>query len=214
MIEHKTVSLADQVFEQLETDILSGEFSRGDILTENKLCEKLGVSRTPIREALRRLEQENLIKVTGKGISVLGITEKDLEDIFLIRQNIEGLAAAFAAKNCSSEDLKELESVLELQEFYLEKHNAEQIKVMDNKFHETLYKLSGSLVFYNTLLPLHIKVQKYRKASVQRSSRATESVAEHKRILDAVKSGNHELAKAVTEEHVKNAYNHIIGKDK
>ncbi len=213
MIEHKTVSLADQVFEQLETDILSGEFARGDILTETKLCDKLGVSRTPIREALRRLEQENLIKVTGKGICVLGITEKDLEDIFLIRQNIEGLAAALAAENCSQEDLKELESVLELQEFYLEKHNAEQIKVMDNKFHETLYKLSGSVVFYNTLLPLHIKVQKYRKASVQRKSRAMESVAEHKQIFDAVKSGNRELAKTVTEQHVKNAYEHIIGKE-
>ena len=213
MIEHKTVSLADQVFEKLETDILSGEFARGDILTENKLCEKLGVSRTPIREALRRLEQENLIKVTGKGICVLGITEKDLKDIFLIRQNIEGLAASLAAENCSEEDLQELESVLELQEFYLEKHNAEQIKVMDNKFHETLYKLSGSLVFYNTLFPLHIKVQKYRKASVQRASRALESVAEHKKILQAVKSRDNKLAKFVAEQHVKNAYEHIIGKD-
>ena len=58
-MEHKTVSLADQVFEHLETDILSGKYQRGDVLTENRLCEILGVSRTPIREALRRLQQEH-----------------------------------------------------------------------------------------------------------------------------------------------------------
>ena len=72
-MEHKTVSLADQVFEHLETDILGGKYQRGDILTENKLSETLGVSRTPIREALRRLQQENLIVETGKGSLVLGI---------------------------------------------------------------------------------------------------------------------------------------------
>ena len=89
MIEHKSVSLADQVFEHLETDILSGKYLRGDILTENRLCAELGVSRTPIREALRRLEQEHLIEESGKGSLVIGITEKDLEDIFLIRERLE-----------------------------------------------------------------------------------------------------------------------------
>lgn len=74
MIEHKTVSLADQVFEHLETDILSGKYQRGEVLTESKLSLELGVSRTPIREALRRLEQEHIIEESGKGAVVLGIT--------------------------------------------------------------------------------------------------------------------------------------------
>ena len=97
MLDHRTISLADQIFEQLETDILSGKYVRGDVLTESKLCEQLGVSRTPIREALRRLEQENLIKETSKGCVVIGITEKDLDDIFIVREQLEGLAASFAA---------------------------------------------------------------------------------------------------------------------
>ena len=71
MIQHKTVSLADQVFERMETDILSGKYQRGEILTESKLSAELGVSRTPIREALRRLEQEHIIEETGKGSLVL-----------------------------------------------------------------------------------------------------------------------------------------------
>ena len=83
MLDHKTVSLADQVFEHLETDILSGKYGRGEILTESKLSAELGVSRTPIREALRRLEQEHIIEETGKGSVVIGITDKDLEDIYL-----------------------------------------------------------------------------------------------------------------------------------
>ena len=213
MIEHKTVSLADQVFEHLETDILSGKYVRGDVLTESKLCEQLGVSRTPIREALRRLEQENLIKETAKGCLVIGITEKDLDDIFIVREQLEGLAASFAASNFNEEEIEKLKSVLELQEFYLQKHDAEQIKVMDNRFHETLYSLSGSVVFYNILLSLHKKVQKYRKASIQSKSRATESVAEHRKIFDAIVAKDAKLAEQYAAEHVKNAYNHIIGKD-
>ncbi len=212
-MEHKTVSLADQVFEQLETDILGGKYQRGDILTENKLCEILGVSRTPIREALRRLQQENLIVETGKGSLVLGIGEKDLYDIYLIREQLEGLVASMAAETASEEDINELKSALELQEFYLEKQNPEQIRIMDNKFHEILYKISGSHVFYNTLLPLHKKVQKYRKVSVQSRSRASESVAEHKEILNAIINHDGALAMKYTSLHVKNAYNHIAGKD-
>ncbi len=213
MIDHKNISLADQVYEVLETDILGGKYVRGDILTESKLCEQLGVSRTPIREALRRLEQENLIKETGKGSLVIGITEKDLDDIFIVREQLEGLAASFAASNFNDEEIEKLKSVLELQEFYLQKHDAEQIKVMDNRFHETLYSLSGSVIFYNILLSLHKKVQKFRKASIQSKSRATESVAEHRKIFDAIVAKDAKLAEQYASEHVKNAYNHIIGKD-
>ena len=90
MTEFKSISLATQVFEKLEEDIITGVYPKGEILTELKLVEQLGVSRTPIREALRRLEQERLIADTGKGSVVLGITEEDLLDIMNIRQRIEG----------------------------------------------------------------------------------------------------------------------------
>ncbi len=209
MIEHKTVSLADQVFEHLENDILSGKYQRGELLTESKLSSELGVSRTPIREALRRLEQEHLIEESGKGSMVIGITEKDLEDIFLIREQIEGLAASLAAKNCTEEQLKELREVLELQEFYLAKQDPEHIKHMDNRFHATLYKLSGSMAFYDTLVPLHKKVQKYRKAAVEKPSRALESVKEHRMIFDAIAAGDAEKAMKYSKEHVLKAHAHI-----
>ena len=213
MIEHKTISLADQVFDHLENDILSGKYQRGEILTESKLSAELGVSRTPIREALRRLEQEHIIEESGKGSVVIGITEKDLEDIFMIRKSLECQVAALAAKNRTEEQLKQLREALEFQEFYLNKKDPDQIKLMDSRFHETLYKLSGSTAFYDTLVPLHKKIQKYRRASVTNSSRAEASVAEHRKIYEAIESKNTALAAKYASEHVENAYKHIMRKD-
>lgn len=213
MMEHKTVSLADQVFEHLETDILSGKYSRGEILTESKLSAELGVSRTPIREALRRLEQEHIIEESGKGSVVIGITENDLVDIFLIREKLECMAASLAAERCTEAQLAELKETLEFQEFYLSKQDAEHIKTMDNKFHKTLYKLTGSMTFFDTLVPLHKKIQKYRRASVESKSRAAASVEEHRKIYEAIAAKDGKLASKYAKEHVENAYNHIMGRD-
>lgn len=210
MIEHKTVSLADQVFEQLETDILCGKYQRGDILTEAKLSAELVVSRTPIREALRRLSQEHLIEDGSKGSVVVGIGEKDLTDIYTVRTQIEPLAAMAAAKCRTDEDLQVLKETLDLQEFYLKKQDADRIKAMDSKFHETLYKMSGSTVFYDVLTPLHKKVQKYRRVSVSNTGRAEASVKEHTAIYEAIANGDGDKAALLMKEHVGNAYTNIL----
>ena len=118
MADFKSVSLADQVFDKLENDIIVGIYPRGEVLTELKLVEQLGVSRTPIREALRRLEQERLIAESGKGSIVLGITEDDLLDIMNIRESVEGLAAYYATVNITEEGRADLMHIVDLQDFY------------------------------------------------------------------------------------------------
>ena len=213
MIEHKTISLADQVFEHLETDILSGKYQKGENLTESKLSLELGVSRTPIREALRRLEQEHLIEEAPKGMVVVGISDKDLADIFEIRAALEGKAAFLAAKNYTQEQMNVVREALEFQEFYLGKQDADRIKSMDSRFHETIYKMSGSTIFYDVLMPLHKKILKYRKASVSDSSRAAASVAEHRAIYEAILSRDGDLASRLVSEHLENAYKHISKKE-
>ncbi len=213
MIEHKTISLADQVFEHLETDILSGKYSKGETLTESKLSVELGVSRTPIREALRRLEQEHLIEEAPKGIVVVGISEKDLDDIFTVRLKLEGEAAAMAAQNYTDEQLAVVREALEFQEFYLDKNDPDRIKTMDSRFHETIYKMSGSTVLYDVLEPLHKKILKYRRASVSNVSRAEASVAEHRAIYEALVVRDSELASKLVIEHLNNAYQHICKKE-
>ena len=138
MLEHKTVSLAEQVFDRLENDILTGKYQRGEVLTELKLVSDLGVSRTPVREALHRLEQEHVIEITSKGILILGVTEQDLKDIFAIRLRIEGLASYCATESMTAEQLAELKETLELQEFYVAKQDPERIKTMYSKFHQLI----------------------------------------------------------------------------
>ena len=213
MIEHKTVSLADQVFEHLETDILSGKYQRGEILTESKLSLELGVSRTPIREALRRLEQEHIIEESGKGAVVLGITEKDMDDIFLIRRQLEALAAGLAVEKCTDEEIEKLKEIVDLQEFYMEKGDPEKIKQMDNNFHGLIYQVCDSTIFHDVLVPLHKKIQKYRKNAVKSSSRAHASVAEHRAIYEAIAARDKALTEQRVVQHVENAYNHIKRKD-
>ncbi len=210
MLEHKNYSLADQVFEALETQILCGQYARGEVLTELKLCEEMGVSRTPIREALRRLQQEHLLEDTGKGLKVLGITPADISDIMEVRLQIESLAAARAAERITDEELKNLEETVDLQEFYLTKKDSDHIKAMDSKFHELIYLYSGSNVFYDTLTPLHNKAQRYRKVSVENRSRAKESVQEHRAIYEALASRNPKLAAEKMQEHTKNAKKHVL----
>ena len=212
MLEHKTISLAEQVFERLENDILVGKYQRGEVLTELKLVTDLGVSRTPVREALHRLEQEHIIEITPKGILILGVTEQDLKDIFAIRKRIEGLASAFAAQNMTEEQLAELKEALELQEFYVNKQDPEHIKTMDSRFHKLIYRYCGSAALNDTLLPLHKKVQKYRRASVEDKSRAKQSLSEHRAIFEAIAAKNAALAEKCTTEHIANAAEHILNK--
>lgn len=214
MLEHKTLSLAEQVFERLETDILCGTYQRGEMLTELKLVNDLGVSRTPIREALRRLEQEHLIEISTKGILVLGVTEKDLADIYAIRLLIEGMASREATLHITDEELNELRETLELQEFYVTKKNAESIRGMDSKFHRLIYRFSGSSVLYDTLLPLHNKTQKYRKKSVENESRAAQSASEHRAIYEAIAAKDADLAEKLTVEHIENARIHMQKRSK
>ena len=210
MMEHRTISLADQVFERLEREILTGKYPRGEVLTEVGLCTDLGVSRTPVREALRRLEQEHIVEMSGKGIVVLGVTQEDLVDIYDIRARIEGRAAALAAKNATDEQIEELKEAVDLQEFYMTKKDPDHIKAMDSRFHELIYRFSGSAVFYDTLMPLHKKTQKYRKASVENSTRAAHSVEEHRAVLEAVIARDAAAAEAAMNAHVENAKNHIM----
>lgn len=210
MAEFKSISLATQVFEKLEEDIITGVYPRGEILTELKLVEQLGVSRTPIREALRRLEQERLIAESGKGSVVLGITMEDLVDIMDIRQRIEGLAAYYATKNLTSEGREELRQISELQDFYFEKQDIDNLRKMDDKFHDAIYQLSDRPVLRDTLVPLHRKSQRYRRISIEDKSRLARSIQEHKAIYNAIISGNADRAAQLITEHIASAEKNMI----
>ena len=210
MREFKTASLAAQVFEKLENDIIQGVYPKGEILTELKLVDQLGVSRTPIREALRRLEQERLIADTGKGSVVLGITEEDLMDIMNIRQRIEGLAAYYATVNMTPEGREELAHIVDLQDFYFSKRDAENLRKVDDRFHDLICTLSERAVIMDTLIPRHRKTRRYRRIAMEDWNRSTQTTKEHRAMYEAIVSGNAELAMELTTRHIANAKEHMI----
>lgn len=210
MLTHKNTSLADQVFEKMERDILCGRYPIGEILTEMRLSEELGVSRTPVREALRRLAHEHIVKETGKGSIVVGITKDDICDIYDIRVRIEGLAVRKAIANMTPERLKELKDTLDMQEFYVLKDNHEYLRNMDSQFHALIYEYSESNTFNEVLSILHKKTMKYRRVSLGSPDRAKKSLGEHKAILDAIAAGDADLAEELSIRHIENARANIM----
>ena len=210
MQEFKSVSLADQVFEKLENDIIHGVYPRGEILTELKLVEQLGVSRTPIREALRRLEHERLIKDSGKGSIVLGITLEDLIDIMNIRQQIEGLAAYYTVLNITPDELAELQRISELQDFYYAKGDSEHLRQVDDEFHSLICRLSRRAVLIDTLIPLHRKTRRYRRIAMEDRNRSAKTMKEHRAMYEAIISGDANLAMELTTQHIANAKIHML----
>jgi len=203
------ISIADQVFDELEQRILSGVYNRDGILTEIRLSEELGVSRTPIREALRRLEQEHLIESTSKGARVIGISREDIADIREIRLRLEGLASRWAAERADAEGLRRLLETVELQEFYTAKRDPDSLKNIDSRFHQTIYILSGSNSIRDVLQPLHRKLLKYRKVSLGEPLRAQQSLAEHRAIYEAIAAHDGDSAERLTVLHVKKAHDAI-----
>ena len=212
-MDYKTVSLSDQVFEHLEANILSGKYQRGEIITELQLCSELGVSRTPIREALRRLFQEHLVEDTPKGTMVLGITPKDYRDMSEIRLRIEELAVKGFVKHADEESMKALKEAVDFQEFYLSREDVDQLKALDGRFHEIIYAGCGSMILKDTLSPLHKKIQQYRRNAIREPGRAAHSVREHREILEAIQARDADLAAERMLQHILNAMDRALSKE-
>ena len=206
----KITSLADIVYEQVERDILSGAYQRGDTLTELKLSEQMQVSRTPVREALRRLEQDDLVESRGKSIVVVGITQDDLIDILEVRSRLEGLVTARCCRRITREELNELDEIVTLQEFYVARELPDKIVESDSRFHEAIYAACGSRTFEKQLTALNKKLQRFRQMSVSLSVRAKASVAEHRDIFNALAAGDESLAEELAVLHVDRVRTNIL----
>ena len=210
MIEYKNVSLADKVYETLEFNILSGKYPIGDIISEKKLSEELGVSRTPIREAMTRLFHENLIKETKSGTVVVGVTVKDVKDLFEVKRRIETIVIRRAIENITESELSRLKDNLDQQEFYAQKNEPVKVRDLDTEFHDIIYKACGSTVFDSILSPIHHKMMKYRRVSLEKAHRIIDSVGEHKAIYEAIKDKDVEKAESLMLIHIDHAYANIM----
>ncbi len=206
ILETDARSLRIRVFNAIENAILNGEYKDGDSLNELKISKELGVSRTPVREALMQLELEGLVNnIPNKGAVVVGVSEQDTRDIYEIRIRIEGLASRLCAEKITEDELKALEKIVDLQEFYLMKNDTEQIWKLDSDFHKIIYDASRSRPLRFMLSNFHNYIKKARDDSLQTEGRAEKTVAEHRAILCAIKDNNGALAEELTARHITNA---------
>ncbi len=210
LLSQQSLSLSDTVFQKLEERILSGVYKDGENLTEVKISQELGVSRTPVREALKQLAKDGLIEIVpNKGAVVVPFSEKDITDIYEIRMKIEGLASRKTAIQITDEQIKELREVVDLQEFYASRLSEENIKKLDSVFHQKIYEFTGSKIYEQILSILHHKIKMFRKTSMASNGRAATAVQEHREIFEAIANHNPDLTEKLVIEHITNARDNL-----
>lgn len=203
-------SLRGRVYNTIRDRILSGDYHENEELKENTIATELGVSRTPVREALRKLELEGLVNIIpNKGAYVTGITKKDIHDIYMIRSYLEGLCAKLACENITNAQIEALEEILYLTDFHARRSHFDQIVELDNKFHDLLYKASGSKILNHVLSDFHQYVERVRKITLSRPYRAEKSSKEHAAIVEALKKRDEQLAETLAHEHMMNTIQNL-----
>lgn len=204
-------SLRGKVFHRLRDGILNGSYREFEELKEAAIAQELGVSRTPVREALRQLELEGLVQIIpNKGAYVTGITVKDVKDIYAIRSLLEGLCARWATEHISPAQMEEMEENIYLSEFHAGKGHAQQLTELDNRFHEILYEASNSKMLEHVLREFHEYVLRVRKQTLSDDARGVQSNQEHRRIMEAIKGQDADLAEQLANAHIRNAYTNMV----
>lgn len=199
-------SLTTVIFEKIRDDILNGKYKKGEKIVEAKLADEFNVSRTPVREALKQLELDDLVEnIPNRGVVVKGISKQDIIDIFTIRLAIEGIAIEWAIERMDEEDLQKIKEIYELMEFYTFKKDIEKFAELNTKFHEAIYRATKSRYLENVLKNYQVFMKVVRYQSLEKPGRLETALLEHKRILDALQIKDIENAKQVVLEHVRHS---------
>ncbi len=197
--------LRDVVFNTLREAILKGELKPGERLMELQLAAKLGVSRTPIREAIRMLEQEGLaVTIPRKGAEVAKMTEKDMEDVLQIREALDELAAKIACEQITEEQLNDLINAMHEFEATTQTGNLKRIAEVDVKFHDIIYQSTGNPKLVNMLNNLREQMYRYRVEYLKDEKNYPILLKEHKEIVEGLTAKNKEKVSEVMHQHVKN----------
>ncbi len=197
--------LRDVVFQTLRAAILKGDLKPGERLMELQLAAKLGVSRTPIREAIRMLEQEGLaITIPRKGAEVARMTEKDVDDVLQIRCALEELAVRSSCVYITQADIENLEVARDKFRESTETDDITAIAKADEDFHNVLYNASKNPKLQTLLNNLREQMYRYRVEYLKDSSVYSQLIAEHDALYEAIMSRNAEEAASITRRHLQN----------
>lgn len=203
--------LRDVVFNTLRRAILKGELKPGERLMEIALADKLGVSRTPIREAIRKLELEGLVVMAPrKGAKVASITERDLNDVLEVRKGMEVLAISLACKRITGEELEKLETIEQSFQKLIESGNLTELAEMDVKFHDTIYQATNNQRLVQLLNNLREQMYRYRMEYLKDIAVRRTLAEEHKAICQALRKRDEQQAEQYVSIHIDNQQKAII----
>ncbi len=195
--------LRDVVFTHLRNSILNGDLKPGERLMEVQLAEQLGVSRTPVREAIRKLELEGLVvMVARKGAYVADVSVKDILDVMEVRSVLEGLAASLAAERITDEELEELEFISYHFKRHLENDNTEGMIEMDKEFHDRIIQATRNLKLIQITQGLQEQVHRFRITYFSELGKSRDILAEHQSILEAIVNRDANAAQKVAQQHI------------
>jgi DNA-binding GntR family transcriptional regulator len=199
----KRPALRDQVYQELRKAILSGPISPGSVLVQEQLAEQLGISRTPVRDALDRLANEGLVvRSNGGRVQVAELSLEELREKYQVRQELEGLALRLAAAYLDKEAVGKLESLIQIMRAAAELHNHQLVTKAGNEFHDVIIAASGNKYLIQLLTTLNDSIRRYRQFAADLPGRATENIQEHEQIYLAMAMGDFVLAKQRMEQHI------------
>ena len=199
------ISAREKTYDYLKANILSGHFIPGERLAEEHLAEELGVSRTPVREALHKLEQEGLIEpLESRGFCVPQDSIEEIEDLFDIRTVLEGYTLKIICERITDEQIAMLEEIIEKADDALRRKRIDEVFQWNTQFHDTLHSLvADKRRFHSLIVNMRKYVLRYRKDTLRNLGAAKRAGAGHRQILLALKLKEPELCERVMRTHIR-----------
>lgn len=208
--KNKRTTLEAQALKQIKNEIGSGRLRPGDRIVEEDLAKKMGMSRFPIREAIRALEREGLlVSIPFKGAHIRQLDEKDLEELYALRSGLEELAIRILMDRITKEKVERLESIVKAMEQATQEGTVDKLILEDVKFHRTLCQLSGNRRLLEIWMTLENQLRSFIALEEMSYKKENQLAKTHTPILDAIKSADTHLAEKSVREHFMNAMAHI-----
>lgn len=182
----------------------TGLYRPGDRLVENELADRFGVSRTPIREALQRLETQNLLARDGRSLIVASLDHNELAELYTVRGTLEGLAAALAARHAAPEEVRVLREMLEADRALL--GNPEALSRANRRFHKQIHLASHNRFLVRQLDLVHRSMALLATTSLRAAGRSEDTLAEHTAIVTAIEAGDEVAADLALRDHISKAF--------
>ncbi len=196
-------SLGQHVFENLKSAIIRGDMPPGNRLVESRLAEALGISRTPVREAIHKLEREGLIqKLPRGGFSVSNLTHEEIEETFGIRSVLESYAARLAAIKHQRQELEPLEEKIEEFQYHLNRGEMEALLKINTEFHGLLYAMSRSPKLIKLINDLQDQIYRFRRIILKIETMAKTSNDDHRQMLSAMKKRDADGVETLVKQHI------------